>query len=327
MCQPEWASAGALYAMSDRSGWWNPYEVGVDGAVRALCPWAEEFSWPPGERPRPRYGRLENGRLAVVHGGVDWRLDLLNPEDGTLVPLELPYDAWLPTLSVRGRLMAGVAGAANVPAAVVAVDTADGRRTVVRRIAAPPADHLPEGHVTVFAARDGHEVHAIVHPPRNPRYRAFPGEPVPYLLFLGEGPAAQATRMLDPVVAFFTSRGLGVAEIRPRGSAGYGRPYREQAFGCWGVADVEDCAVAVRGLMEHWNADPARLAVRGKGAGGPPRWGCWPAPTCARPPSFTRRSSTWRARRPRSRATSGGSPRTPSFFVRPRGSSGSAGRS
>jgi dipeptidyl aminopeptidase/acylaminoacyl peptidase len=88
-------------------------------------------------------------------------------------------------------------------------------------------------------------VPVIVFPPRNPGYRPEPGTRVPYLLFLPDGPGAQADRMLDPVKVVFTSRGFGVAVVEVRGSSGYGRRYREQVYGRWGLADVEDCATGV----------------------------------------------------------------------------------
>jgi dipeptidyl aminopeptidase/acylaminoacyl peptidase len=91
---------------------------------------------------------------------------------------------------------------------------------------------------------------------------------VPYLIFLPDLPGAQPDRMPDLVKAFFTSRGLGVADVSGRGSAGYGRGYREQVYGRWGTADVEDCAIVIRGLVSRWHADPERLALRGADAGG-----------------------------------------------------------
>lgn len=36
--QPEWISPDTLYAISDSSGWWNLYRVGIDGAATALNP-------------------------------------------------------------------------------------------------------------------------------------------------------------------------------------------------------------------------------------------------------------------------------------------------
>ncbi|MGW3472070.1 prolyl oligopeptidase family serine peptidase [Saccharopolyspora sp. NPDC000995] len=64
--------------------------------------------------------------------------------------------------------------------------------------------------------------------------------------------------MFDPFVQFFTSRGVGVADIVCRGMSGFGRGYREQIYGRGGVADVEDCVVVGRELAQQHGADPAR---------------------------------------------------------------------
>jgi len=268
-CHPEWASDRSLYAVSDRSHWWNLYEVQLDGALRPLCPWAEDFGWPLSECARPAYGQLRSGLLAVVHGTGTWRLDLLDPANGQLVPLDLPYDRWEPALHVMGGTVTGIAGGQARTAAVVTVDTADGQHRVLRQsVTGLPSAYLSDGIPETFAGRDGHEVHAVIYQPRNPGYRAANSELVPYLIFLPDLPGAQPGRIPDLVKAFFTSRGLGVAEVAVRGSAGYGRGYREQVYGRWGAADVEDCAVVIRGLISRWRADPGRLALRGVGAGG-----------------------------------------------------------
>jgi dipeptidyl aminopeptidase/acylaminoacyl peptidase len=269
VCDPEWASARSLYVVSDRSHWQNLYEVGLDGALRPLCLWAEEFGCPAPGCARPAYGRLPDGRLAVLHGTGTWRLDLLDPAGGLLLPLDLPYDCWQPAVNVMGSAVAGIAGGQSRPAAVVTVDCADGQHRVLRQPAAAPSPaYLPAGTPETFAGRDGHEVHAVIYPPRNPGCRPVSGELVPYLIFLPDLPGAPPDRMPDLVKAFFTSRGLGVADVSVRGSAGYGRGYREQVYGRWGTADVEDCAVVIRGLVSRWHADPGRLALRGTGAGG-----------------------------------------------------------
>ena len=51
----------------------------------------------------------------------------------------------------------------------------------------------------------------------------------------------------DPVVQFFTSRGLAVAVVDYRGSSGYGRAYRRALDGLWGEADIDDCVALRRG--------------------------------------------------------------------------------
>jgi dipeptidyl aminopeptidase/acylaminoacyl peptidase len=267
--QPEWAGSDSLYAVSDRSRWWNLYQVWLDGALRPLCPWSDEFGWPQSDRGLSTYGRLPDGRLAVLHGTGEWRLDLLDPDDGTVTPLDLPFTSWQPTVAVSGNAIAGVAGAPVRPAVVILVD-AETRGHRVVRLSAPEfqAGYLPSAHPTTFTGRDGHEVHAVVHPPHNPTAHAGRADHVPYILFLSEGPGGQANGALDMATAFFTSRGLGVVDIHGRGSSGYGRAYREHLYGQWGIADVEDCAVVARGLVRRWNADPARLVIRAVGTAG-----------------------------------------------------------
>jgi dipeptidyl aminopeptidase/acylaminoacyl peptidase len=73
---------------------------------------------------------------------------------------------------------------------------------------------------------------------------------------------------LDPVYAFFTSRGYGVVDVNYGGSSGYGREYRNRLRGQWGIVDVEDTVAAVEGLADLGLADRARLAIEGGSAGG-----------------------------------------------------------
>lgn len=267
--QPEWASADSLYVVSDRSRWSNLYEVSLNGQLRRLAAWSEEFGWPQLGPDLSTYTRLSDGRLAVLHGTGEWRLDLLDPADGSVTPLDLPHTAWLPYLDAHGTTVAGVAGGPSETAALVLVDTVSGHEEVVcRSVPDVPAGYLPTTHSATCTGRDGHLVHATVFPPHNPHAVPDLHERVPYILFLSGGPGEQHTHMLDPVTVFFTSRGLGVVDLHCRGSSGFGRTYREHVYGQWGVADVEDCAVVARHLIEEWNADPARLVVRGAGAAG-----------------------------------------------------------
>jgi dipeptidyl aminopeptidase/acylaminoacyl peptidase len=56
--------------------------------------------------------------------------------------------------------------------------------------------------------------------------------------------------------------------VNYRGSSGYGREYRDQLKGGWGVADVEDMVSVARHLVEQGKADARRLIIRGGSAGG-----------------------------------------------------------
>jgi dipeptidyl aminopeptidase/acylaminoacyl peptidase len=94
------------------------------------------------------------------------------------------------------------------------------------------------------------------------------GELPPYVAFVHGGPTSRVTPTLNPVFAFFTSRGIGVVDVNYGGSTGYGREYRNRLRGQWGVVDVEDVVTAVTGLADAGLADPRRLAIEGGSAGG-----------------------------------------------------------
>lgn len=113
--------------------------------------------------------------------------------------------------------------------------------------------------------------------PRDPRPHLSAAQPLPQrarrrtapVRRLGARRAHQPLPLvLDLEIAYFTSRGIGVAEVNYGGSTGYGRAYRERLREQWGVVDVEDCAAVARSLADEGTADPARLAIRGGSAGG-----------------------------------------------------------
>jgi dipeptidyl aminopeptidase/acylaminoacyl peptidase len=82
------------------------------------------------------------------------------------------------------------------------------------------------------------------------------------------GPTAAARSMLQVETQYWTSRGFGVVDVNYGGSAGYGRAYRDQLAGAWGVVDLDDCEAAARALADAGRVDPLRLCIRGGSAGG-----------------------------------------------------------
>ncbi|HET6168386.1 MAG TPA: prolyl oligopeptidase family serine peptidase [Marmoricola sp.] len=273
--QPEWLSPTELVVLSDRSGWWNVHRVGTDGTTSALCPKEAEFAgamWTIGSR---WFAPVDDGRLLVRYGVGDARLALLDPATGALEDVDAPFRVFGPnvanssgSLRARGSSAVLVAGGPDVPTAVVELDLGTGRWRVVRAAGAElDAAVIPEAHVTTFAAEQG-PLHAVVHPPRLAGTARPQDSGAPYVVRVHGGPTAQARTDLDPWVAFFTSRGIGVADLDHRGSTGYGRVYRQSLEGGWGVVDVEDADATARALVADWGADPDRLVIMGKSAGG-----------------------------------------------------------
>jgi dipeptidyl aminopeptidase/acylaminoacyl peptidase len=268
---PVWRDNTSLYVVTDWTGWWNIYQVGLTGEPpQALYPAEEEFAgplWQLGGRP---FAVLGDGRLAVVHGRGGMRLGLLDPDTSELTDLDLPVSEFGPVLSADGTTIAALAGGPAQALSVVRVDTATSRLEVLHAELddAPDDAYLPVPRPVELEGLYGRIVHALVYPPRSPDAVGPTGEHPPYVVWVHGGPTGQAVGLLDVEKAYFTSRGIGIIDVNYGGSTGYGRLYRERLRRQWGIVDVEDAAAAARWLVEAGEADPARLAIRGGSAGG-----------------------------------------------------------
>jgi dipeptidyl aminopeptidase/acylaminoacyl peptidase len=268
---PAWRDNTSLYVVTDWTGWWNIYQVGLAGEQpQALYPAEEEFAgalWQLGGRP---FAVLGDGRLAVLHGRGGARLGVLDPETSELADLDIPFTEFDRELSADGTVIVGVAGAPREPVSVVRVDTADSSVEVLRReLEVLPRDaYLPVPRHVELEGPYGRVVHALIYPPSSPDAVGPPGELPPYVVWVHGGPTGQSVGQLDLEKAFFTSRGMGIIDVNYGGSTGYGRLYRERLRRQWGVVDVQDAIAAARSVAGSGEADPARLAIRGGSAGG-----------------------------------------------------------
>ncbi|MEV4396388.1 prolyl oligopeptidase family serine peptidase [Nonomuraea sp. NPDC049607] len=260
VAQAEWRDAESLYAVTDPTGWWNVHVVHLDGSPsRNLTPVELEFgaaAWKPGLACLSPAGE----HLVVVYGTADQRrLGVLDPATGGLREIGgAEHTYWASTVSAAGGKAAAVGATPYTPLEVTLVDLATGGHEVVSAPKPLPDRALlptPEA-VTVEG------VHAHLYPP------AGVAGPAPYVIFVHGGPTGNSPVVLDLEIAYFTSRGIGVAVVNYGGSTGYGRAYRERLRHQWGVVDVQDCAKVARGLVQLGRADAARIAIRGGSAGG-----------------------------------------------------------
>ncbi|MEE1753914.1 S9 family peptidase [Streptomyces sp. SP18CS02] len=272
VCQVEWAPDGSLLYVSDIGDWWELYrrEPGSTEAV-GLCPGrGEEFGGPLWKIGQKWFQPLDDGLIAVIHGRGATSLGILDPESGELVDTAGPWTEWASTLDSAGSRVVGVAASPRSAYEVVELDTGTGRARIVGSGHDDPVDpaYYPEPQIRTFTGPDNREIHAHIYPPHNPDRVAPTDELPPYVVWAHGGPTGHAPLVLDLEIAYFTSRGIGVAEVNYGGSSGYGRDYRNRLREQWGVVDVEDCAAVAATLASEGTADPARLAVRGGSAGG-----------------------------------------------------------
>src|SRR5271165_2498539 len=295
---PVWRDDRSLYAISDRSGWWNLYLADLlappqarpappqarpappqarPAPPRVLCPREEEFAGPLWQLGMSSYAVLGDGRIAVVHGTEQTRLGVLDPETGQLTDLDLPYSVFALGLGAAGQTAATIAGGPTAPMTVISVGIPgageDPRAAAARELnrsadSLPDAAYLPVPRPAQLTGPTGSVVHALVYPPANPAVRGPDGERPPYIVWVHGGPTAQTVPRLDLEKAFFTSRGIGIIDVNYGGSSGYGRAYRERLRGQWGIVDVADVMTAALALAEAGEADGKRLGIRGGSAGG-----------------------------------------------------------
>ncbi|MEV0225066.1 prolyl oligopeptidase family serine peptidase [Streptomyces sp. NPDC050704] len=270
IAQADWAPDGSLLYSSDRTGWWNLYRAAGSGPAAPLCSREEEFGGPLWTIGRRWFAPLESGLIAVVHGRGASALGILDPETGEVVDAAGPWTDYSPVLAVDGSRVAAIAASPRSAWEVVELDARTGRARVIGAAHSDPVDpaYYPEPQIRTFIGPAGREVHAHIYPPHHPGHVAPGDELPPYVVWAHGGPTDRAPLVLDLQIAYFTSRGIGVAEVNYGGSTGYGREYRNRLREQWGVVDVEDCAAVALALAEEGTADRDRLAIRGGSAGG-----------------------------------------------------------
>jgi dipeptidyl aminopeptidase/acylaminoacyl peptidase len=266
--QPVWLPDGRLLALSDRSGWWNPYEVTPAG-LRPLCPAAEEFAEPPWLLGMATWAPLDSHRIAVRHGTDPNRLGVLDLDRSELTDVDLPLADLAPVLAASGDRILVAGRTADGRGVVVLADLGTGEAVELRSDVDPATgvEHLPTPRRVQVPAAGDRSVPVRLYPPASPDAVGLPGERPPWVITVHGGPTSRSLSSPRDA-AFFTSRGIGVVDVDYGGSSGWGRAWRQALYGRWGILDVDDCAAAARWLIDEGLADAGRIAIRGGSAGG-----------------------------------------------------------
>jgi dipeptidyl aminopeptidase/acylaminoacyl peptidase len=301
--QPRWATDGSLWFVSDRTGWWNLYRW-LPGGSGDLGPGHAEPGHPESGHPesghvepvvqiegeigvpqwvfrQSRYACLDDGRVVFAYQRDGFDHLAVRLPDGTVVDVDLPYTS-LAGVEALGDEVVFVGGSPTAEPAVIRLRL-DGAVMAQHASSARPARplelrpprelNLDDAWISTpepisFPSSHGRTAHALFYPPTNPETEAPPGEQPPLLVLIHGGPTGAARPMFQVTTQYWTSRGFAVVDVNYGGSTGYGRTYREQLRGSWGVVDVDDCEAAARWLAEQGRVDPSRLCIRGGSAGG-----------------------------------------------------------
>ena len=265
--QSTWCGERLLFA-TDPSGYWNLHAYDESGVYCLLAEAAEygEPAWVLGSTCFAPIGPNHIVARRVADGVQS--LVMVDVQQGLASPLDDACATYADVAASPGGV-AFIAGFPRQPPRIVelALDTRQ-HATVATSPAAVPQANLAAPDAIRFATADGNNSHAFVYQPHSADCAGLPGELPPLLITTHGGPTGSADPALSYLVQFYATRGWLVADVNYRGSTGYGRAYRDQLRGAWGVADVADCVACVRHLVAEGRADPARVAIRGGSAGG-----------------------------------------------------------
>ncbi len=114
-----------------------------------------------------------------------------------------------------------------------------------------------------FPSADGFMVHATLLTPRGVAPR-----PLPAVVNLHPNSYGQFFDHWSPFFDYLAMRGYAILNVDQRGSAGYGRAYRDAAIGQWGTGTYDDVKAAARWLGARPDIDRSRIGVMGLSFGG-----------------------------------------------------------
>ncbi len=267
--QPGWSPDGTLHFVSDRTGWWNLYRVCND-RVELVHAMPADFGRPQWQLGMATWAFADASRLVVSYQQLGrWRLATIDVPTGRFTPVRTNLEPGENITATRSHaVFAG--GSAAAPDAIVRVDLETGAAETFRAASDMVIDN---GFVSTpepieFPTEGGLTAHAFYYAPRNRDFTAPVEDRPPLLVISHGGPTASTSARLNLEVQYWTSRGFAVVDVNYGGSSGYGRAYRRRLNGKWGVVDVADCVNAAKFLTAHGQADPGRLAIRGRSAGG-----------------------------------------------------------
>lgn len=290
--QPLWCRDGSLCFLSDEAGWWQPYRWSAaddtSSAPSVLVSVPAEFHGPDWVLGQATMAELPDGALACrKHTEGSDRVVRIAPHvpsgpgGGWDVPQ--PCVAIVGVAVVEGAVIVLGATASVGPSVyVVAPRTGedgladqDGphpRWEAAELVSAAATVSVPSPDIAVaeavVAQSAAGPVHSLFYAPASTEFRVPTDAAPPVVVLCHGGPTAAADPGFDPLVQYFTSRGLAVLAVNYRGSVGYGRAYRQRLRGLWGVADVDDCVAAALSLAEAGRVDGQRMVIRGTSAGG-----------------------------------------------------------
>ncbi len=255
MMQPD-----GRYVISDRSGWWNLWSIGADGAT-AVDPADHEIGGPAWVFGLRDYAVLADGSPVYAVAGTLHVRGAAHPTDAMTIE----------QFTATGDTVTAIARYADRNPAVIRFDAATPSEYHV--VVASRPTGLAAADISVpepirYPTPGGTDAYGWFYPPTNAAFDGPDGAQPPLVVMIHGGPTSNAVPTFALAKQFWTSRGFAVVDVDHRGSTGYGTAFRRLLHGAWGVVDVQDCAAAATWLADQGRVARSRLVIRGGSAGG-----------------------------------------------------------
>ena len=267
--QPEWDDQGNLHVVSDRNNWWNLFRADqstneID--LTSLTNIEAEIGLPQWVFGQSRYAFVGDEIWFVYReAGID-KLATLS-SNGQFEQIKIDATEIESVTNYQDGIVATVSSW-KAESSVMFINSEEVRPLSKTRDLDIGESWFPVPETFTYQTSDSEKAHALFYSPTNPEYEIHENENPPLIVLAHGGPTGSARRQLQLSIAYWTSRGFGVADVDYRGSTGYGRLYRNRLRNSWGLADVEDCVAVAKHLVAQKKVDKNRLAIKGGSAGG-----------------------------------------------------------
>lgn len=266
--QPRFAPDGVLHVVVDRTDWWSIEQLTAEGfkPLPGTPPAATEFTTAPWQFGLNSYSWDRDGHLLAIgqsggysrlyfHDGQSWQRLYIDQPASRLHSLVVVDDLCFCAADFSNRLPAILHLTVDTVSETAASATVAGGETPEYSVA------VPEPRATRAGASTS--VPYFLYRPV-----ADSDHPRPLIVYSHGGPTAMTAPSFRPAIQYWIQRGFMIADVNYRGSTGFGRNYRMQLAGQWGLTDVEDVEAVARELVDEGLANADALFIRGNSAGG-----------------------------------------------------------
>ena len=271
--QPQWSPDGTLCFVSDRSKWWNLYQVSgltEKANIDILHPLNAEFGMPQWVFGISTYSfTAVNKILCTFSRNGIWNLATLNTTKKHLQEIEIPYTS-ISYLTAKDNRVCFLGSSPTEPSSIIQINLSTGDIDILKRSTdlKIDSDYLSIPQTIEFPTENGQTAYGLFYPPTNKDYTAPLGEKPPLLVKSHGGPTAATSSSLSLKIQYWTSRGFALLDVNYGGSTGYGREYQQRLKNNWGIVDVDDCVNGAQYLAKQGLVDGNRMAISGGSAGG-----------------------------------------------------------